>query len=408
MSSLTLSSVQAGFYGRIDSRVQAGNRLIDENGFVEEYADFRFIDHEKGIESGVSFALRQGDDNEQKLYQLYLDKKLDGLIKSYRFGRLERFDSLGAYTLDGALAKAKHNDVLLNFYAGKPSRIDDFSSVHGDSLYGFDFHFQEISMPLSDSGLLFDSAVSWFGLQQIEEDAEHETRLNLGFSGNGELQAAVSYDFTVEFNTTYLLTENYAEQLQLKLYSQVNDNNRIQFDYATFTLTEASLSFTQQFYSVYAAGRQSILTGSYYYNQNSNTQWIAKGRTVLREYGKKGYGLSLGSEFHDYSGEAFQLQMDYMQLSEDQFISLYAKTNRSVSALIKSNFTAAVQSQNKWLTGNNQAIALEANLQQKLNPGLYFTFSLSGVWNSHLNDEYQFGLKLSYQFDESKKWWPDE
>jgi hypothetical protein len=408
MSLLTLNSVQAGFYGRLDSRVQAGNRLIDENGFIEEYADFRFVDQQSGVESGVSFALRQGDNNEENLYQLYFEKQLDGLVKSYRIGRMERYDSLGMYTLDGALIKAKNDNVLLNLYAGQPYRVDDYSAIHGDALYGFDLHFSDLNIPALFSSLYFDNTVSRFGLQQIKDKAEHETRLNLGFTGNGKIHNSGSYDFGIDLNATYLLNEEYAEQVQLKVYSDITEADRVQFDYETFTLTEPALSFTQQFYSVYALGRQSALTGSYYFNQNASTQWIAKARTVLREYGKRGYGLSLASQMHEYTGEEYQLQMDYLQLDQDEFISLYANSNHSFSSLVKSRFGAAIQSQHKWLTGTNQAVGVEANVERMLGSGLYFTFSMSSIWNTHLHDEYQFGLKLSYQFDESNKWWSDE
>lgn len=408
MSLLTLNSVQAGFYGRLDSRVQAGNRLIDENGFIEEYADFRFIDQQSGIESGVSFALRQGDDNEENLYQLYFEKKLDGLVKSYRIGRMERYDSLGMYTLDGALVKAKNNDVRLNLYVGQPSRVDDYSTIHGDAVYGFDLHFSELNLSPVFSIVYFDTAVARFGMQKINDEADDETRLNLGFTGNGKIHNKAAYDFGVDLNATYLLNDDYAEQVQLKIYRNYFEDNRVQFDYDTFTLTEPALSFTQQFYAVYALGRQSTFTGSYYYNQNASTQWIAKARTVLREYGKRGYGLSLASQMHEYTGEEYQLQLDYMQLDKDEFISLYASTNHAFSSLIKSRFGAAIQSQSKWLTGTNQAVGVEANVERMLGSGLYFTFSMSSIWNTHLHDEYQFGLKLSYQFDASNKWWSDE
>ncbi len=405
---LTLNRVQAGFYGRLESRVQAGNRLVDENGFIEEYADIRIIDQQRGIESGLSFALRQGDDNEENLYQLYFEKQLDGLVKSYRIGRMERYDSLGIYTLDGALIKAKNDNVLLNLYAGQPSRVDDYSTIHGDALYGLDLHLSEINISPLFSVVYFDTAIARFGVQKINDEADDETRLNLGFTGDGKIHNSSSYDFAVGLNATYLMSEEYAEQVQLKIFSDITETDRVQFDYETFTLTEPALSFTQQFYSVYELGRQSAFTGSYYFKQNASTQWIAKARTVLREYGKRGYGLSLASQVHEYTGGEYQLQIDYLQLDQDEFISLYANSNYSFSPLVKSRFGAAVQSQYKWLTGSNQAVGVEANVERMLGSGLYFTCSMSSIWNTHLHDEYQFGLKLSYQFDASNKWWSDE
>ncbi|MCK4707407.1 MAG: hypothetical protein KAU21_02235 [Gammaproteobacteria bacterium] len=403
---INLGSAQAGFYGRIDGRVQADTYLND-SGFVEETADIRFVDKQRGIESGLSLAFRQGDENEANLYQLYLEKSLEGLISSYKLGRFERADSLGFYTLDGGVLKSSSDDFLFTLYAGKPSRIDDYTSVDGDALYGFDVHFENINLSQLSSSILFNTAVARIGWQRLEDDA-HETRLNWGLNGSGEIKNSVLHGFGLTFNGSYLSSDNTTEQLQFKLYGDMGKRSRVQIDYETFSLDEPYLSFREQYYSVYANGRQTSLAASYYFKQNTNTKWITKGRTVLRELGENGYGASLGVELREYSGTEYVAQLDYLSLDEDRVVSLYGETSYSFSALIKSRFSAAIQSQDKWLSGNNQAVGVEANLQQMLRSGLYLTLSLSSVWNTHLDDDYLFALNLSYRFDERKKWWSDE
>ena len=411
----TVGNVQAGFYGHIDTRVQADNRYTGSTGFVEEYADIHFVDPKQGIESGLSLAVRQVtelDESEATLYQLYFAKKLEGLVSSYRLGRLERSDSLGFYTLDGAVLKSAHNDRLFTLYAGKPSRIDDYDSVNGDALYGFDLYFSEIQLPQLSPSIVFDNAFVRCGWQRLEDDesgnAGHETRLNWGLSTGGEINSSAIHGFGLDFNGSYLASENNTEQLQFSAYGDLGKKNRVQFDYETFSLNEPYLSFREQFYSLYVRGRQTSFAASFFYSPNGHTQWISKGRSVLREYGENGYGLTLGMQRREYSGTEYVAQLDYLNLEKDTMASLYLETDYSFSAFIKSRLSAVIQNQNKWLSGNNQALGFEADLQQMLRSGLYFTLSLTRVWNSHLDDEYQFGLKLSYRFDDRKKWWSDD
>ncbi len=219
---------------------------------------------------------------------------------------------------------------------------------------------------------------------------------------------SVFLGFGLVFNGSYLVSEESTEQLQLKLYGDLEKKSRLQIDYETFSLEDPKLSFREQFYSVYVRGRQTSLTASYFFSSSSTTNWSAKGRTVLRERGESGYGLTLGLDLNKYSGTEYLAQVDFLQLDEDSALSIYGETNYSFSPLITSRFSAAIQHQQKWLSGNNQAVAIEADFQQMLSSDLYFTFIVSRVWNSHVDDEYLFGLKLSYRFDDRVKGWSDE
>lgn len=410
--SLMPGVAKAGLYGQVDSRVQTDTYFNNSMGFVEEYAEIRFVDEVNGVESGLSLALRQDDENEANVYQMYFSKKLDGLLSTYKLGRFERADSLGFYTLDGALLSSDNDAFLLNMYAGKPSRIDDYAVVSGEALYGFDFHFSPIQFPRISSDIVFKSSVARIGWQRLEDEKsetkQHETRLNWGLSSSGEVTNSVFLGFGLVFNGSYLTSEQSTEQLQLKLYGDLEKKSRLQIDYETFSLEDPELSFREQFYSVYVKGRQTSLTASYFFSSSATTNWSAKGRTVLREHGESGYGLTLGVDLNKYSATEYLAQVDFLQLDEDSALSVYGETNYSFSPLITSRFSAAIQHQQKWLSGDNQAVAIEADFQQMLSSDLYFTFFLSRVWNSHVDDEYLFGLKLSYRFDDRIKGWSNE
>jgi hypothetical protein len=404
--------VNAGFYGQVDGRVQTDTHFNNSMGFIEEYADIRFVDDANGVESGLSFALRQDDENEANVYQMYFSKKLDGLLSAYKLGRFERADSLGFYTLDGAVLNSNNDDFLLKMYAGNPSRIDDYAVVSGEALYGFDIYFSAIKLPRLSSDILFKTSEARIGWQRLEDEMletkQHETRLNWGLSSSGEITNSIFLNFGIDFNGSYLTSKDSTEQLQFKFYGDLEKNKRLQIDYETFSLDDPELSFREQFYSVYVKGRQTSLAASYFFSSSSTMSWSTRGRTVLREHGENGYGLTLGLDLNKYSGTEYLAQVDFLKLDKDSALSIYGETNYSFSPLITSRFSAAIQHQQKWLSGNNQAVAIEADFQQMIRSDLYFTFFVSRVWNSHVDDEYLFGLKLSYRFDDRAKGWFDE
>ncbi len=403
----TGNSAQAALYGQLETRFQADNRFKDASGFVEEYADIRLIDEQHGIESTLSFSLRQGDENSANLYQLNISKHLDGPVSSFQLGRLNRADSLGLYSLDGFIAKSLNDDFLLTLYAGKSLRIDDYSSVNGEDLYGFDFQFSDLKPELSLSSISFNSAILRLGFQVLDND-EQSARLNWGFSSTGIGTGNEWQKLGLDFNGVYLVNDHTSEQIQFKILYHTNEIDRIQFDYDTFSIDEALLTIKDQFYSMYLTGRQTAITASYYYHPQAEFQWITKGRTVIQERGENGYGLSIGLGFGEFSGDEFLSQLDYQLLNDDSYISLYAEKSYSLSPLTRSRFGIAIQNQDKWLAGNRQLAGIDTDLQHMLSSRLYFSFSVAGVWNSHSEDDYLIGLKLSYSFQEPRRKWTNE
>ncbi len=404
---LTLSDVEAGLYGHIDSRVQMGNQQANSSGFLEEYADIRFVDKQQGIESGLAMACRQGDENEASLYQLYFSKKIEGPISSYRLGRFERSDSLGIYTLDGGLLKASNENTAFALYGGKPSRIDDYESIEGEALYGIDFYYSDIDPARQATGSLPGTVTARIGWQRLKNETR-ETRLSWGLTGYGEISDSVFHDYGFHFSGSYLLDENTTEQLQFRIYGDLAEKDRAQIDYEIFSPQEPYLSFREKYYSAYVNGRQTSLSASYFFSGGSNIQWIAKGRAVVPEQGESGYGLSVGRSSHEYSGADYLSQLDYLLLGDDYTVSWYAEKNFSNSAFSKSRLNIALQHRNEWLNGTNQSAGIEADIEQMLSSSLYLSFSVSKIWNSHADDDYLFGLKLSYHFNESNNWWSDD
>ena len=152
----------------------------------------------------------------------------------------------------------------------------------------------------------------------------------------------------------------------------------------------------------------STLTGSVFFNSRENIEWTVRGRTVDRESGANGYGGTAGVALHKYSGTDYAAQLDYLDLDEDNALSLYMQVDSSLSYKTRARLGTALQHQEKLLSGSNDSAGLELGLEHMLQPDLFFILSLSHIWNSRLNDEYIYGMHLSYRFDDRLAWWRHE
>lgn len=400
------NSSDAGLYGRIDARVQADNLYADSDGFIEELADVTYVDEQQGLSSGLSMALRQGEENEGDLYQLYLEKNL-GQYSSFTFGRMQRADSLGFYILDGISLITGNDSLMCFFYGGIPRRIDDYTSVEADELYGIDVQFQDLGLHHllpSTSFIVVQGRIGW---QHLVDDA-YQNRLNWGLSSTGEISNGVFTGFGLIFNGTYIIDDRYSEDILISAHGDFKTKSRIQIDYERYSPDEPYLTFRERFYSVYTRGRQTALTGSVLFSSGENIEWTLRARTVDRESGANGYGGTAGVAMHKYSGTDYASQLDYLDLDQESALSLYMEVDSSLSYKTRARLGAALQHQEKLLSASNDAAGLELGVEYMLQPDLFFMFSLSHVWNSRLTDEYIYGLHLSYLFDDRLAWWRHE
>jgi hypothetical protein len=406
---MLFAEVQAGFYGHVDTRVQADSYFEDSDSFVEEYAELRYVDKANNLEAGMNMALRQAEDNEAEVYQLYVDKKLSVLDSSVKVGRFERADSLGFYSLDGiALSARPNDDYLISLSAGRPQRIDEFHTVKADAVYAIDFRFDDLLRPSGTSHTEYPRVTTRLGLQRLEDDDVHQTRLNWGLSVRGERDVESRQSYGMDVDAVYLPKDEDFESLRFELFTNPHEKGRIQVDYDAFTLNDPYLTFTDRFYSMYVLGRQTSASLGYFYSLSKQQTLELSGRNVQREQGKSGYGLTMGYRLRNYLGDHYQAQLDYLTLEQDSSVSLYASASKSLSAMTRSHFSAALQRQEKWLTGDNTAIGLQANIERVLSSGLYLTFSGSYIENSSADDDYLFSLNLSYQFEAGTGGWDYE
>lgn len=407
---LYASSSSAGFYGRLDSRLQSDSYYDDSDVFFQQYAELHYEDKSRAIESAMNLSLRQDEGAKQQvqLYQLYLEKRDIDSATSYRLGRFERADSLGFYTLDGVVLDSVREGYSLAIYAGQPQQIDEFDDISGDAVYGVEFQFRNLLTPANTRDNEFQRSYASIGLQRLDEGGEHETRLDWGLSLRGDIDSAESSAFGLDMNAVYLMSERDFESIGLELFSDIQPDQRVLLDYDSFRLSKPYLSFSERFYSLYALGRQSNLSVIYQLNPAQMHQWQVRARMVRRELGENGYGLTLGYLQRSDSGENYRTQLDYLKLDQDMALSLYGSCHYSISAVTRARFGGALQHQDKWLTGSNDTLAFEARVERFMSSGVYLSVSASRIENSHADDDYLFALNLSYRFEGATTGWSDE
>ncbi len=389
----------AGLSGRIDALMQADKRVFADQGQIEGRGDLLFVDDEQGIRSGLSLALRRRDgDDQAHLYQLFVEKRfLQTLIPGQQLhvslGRLQRADGLGFYTLDGARLRLQGQRLSVNAYAGRPARIEDFLGISAQALYGVDVHYPLPSRAGMGPGTL---RLGW----QRLVDERFVDRINAGWR-----TAAGKASLASLLQGTYLPAERRLENVQAYVEGNVSKKSFARLRFETYTPSHARLSFRQRFYAHYALNGQMTLSGEWHHRPRHDLSGQLRLRHVWREspqggYANNGYGISLDVSGRRPRGQTWGAQFDHLRLHDNQNIGLYFQYVAALTAKRRSVISGIVQFQQRRLIGNNRVLGLEAQVEQAIRADLYASCFVSFIHNSHLQNEYRAGVRLSYLFDD--------
>ncbi len=394
---------QAGLLGRIDTLVTLDNRQFHPLSSVEEQLDLNYEQPSLGLRSGLSLSMRQREGGyDTQLYQLYLEKRLNSNGDSLQLGRFQNADTLGFYTLDGARYRLNKGETTLLFHAGVPRRIESLYAIEGDALYGVDLYVHD----QQSHGFQLDGHVGW---QLLKQQAKTSDRLSVGLRGlkldpnasNRKNRPAAPFTFSLA--GTYLVDENYWQAFQLNTRATIAADRYVRLDYETYEPDEDAPTFRERFYSLYGRERQTQFKGGYQFKTHSIYNWNLSGRHIVKELGDNGYGAALGWSHRSDRGLQIEAQLDHLAISDDSASSFYIETKKALAPKMRGMLGAVLQHQQKRLTGDNQAVGFELQLERlfrisTLPSDLLFTTQLSQIWNSHQQNEYRIAVSLSYRF----------
>ena len=393
--------------GRLDTQLETDQTAYYSRSYIEEQAEVNWSSDKSNLRAGLQFDLRYKDadyiDNrsDQQINQLYIADRLDAV--NYTLGRFNRSDLLGFYTLDGAVVEYDQKNWGASFHAGKPLQLEDYNVIDAGRIYGVDLNHQ--FAPAADS--IWQKAAASIGWQKLDKEAE-QNYLHWGFSADAEVGAdntvkgASAKQANVFFNGNYLLENKSAESINagVQLFSEGSGLARL--SYTRWNPKQAQLSFKEQFYSVYARGRQTVLQAELFHGVHLGQQIFVRGRKVWREYGNDGYGASAGFEKQSGFGRKlnWQTQWDSLVLKQDVIHSLYLGFNKSITATLRAYFNTALQYRKKTSLENSRIVALQVIAEKMLKSNLFFDFNARYIYDDNLQDEYRVGFRLSYRFDD--------
>ena len=392
--------------GRLDTQLETDQTAYYSRSYIEEQAEVNWSSDKSNLRAGLQLDLRCKDsdyiDNrsDQQINQLFITDRMDDV--NYTLGRFNRSDLLGFYTLDGAVVGYDEENWGASFHAGKPLQLEDYNVIDAGRIYGVDLNRQ--FNPAADS--IWQKAGTSIGWQKLDKETE-QNYLHWGFSAD----AKVDTDYTIKgvsekqanifFNGNYLLENKSAESINagVQLFSEATGLARL--SYTRWNPERAQLSFKEQFYSVYARGRQTVLQAELFHDIRRGQQAFVRGRKVWREYGNDGYGASAG--FEKQSGFDrklnWQAQWDSLVLKQDVIHSLYLGFDKSINATLRAYFSTALQYRKKISLENSRIVALQVVAEKMLKSNLFFDFNARYIYDDKLQDEYRMGFRLSYRFD---------
>ncbi len=402
-------AVHSYISGKLDTLLETDQTSYYSRSRIEEQADINWSNNENNMNAGLQFDLRYEELEQRSQINKQTDPQINQLFFShkaedfnYTLGRFNRSDLLGFYTLDGVAVKYSRQNWDTSFHAGKPLQIEDYNIIDAGKIYGLDINHHANNINNST----IQKIDSYLGWQQLQDDVK-QNYLHWGISGNGERSHNNSNQNELNqikmfFNGSYLVENKSAESINAGIQSHSKEPGLARITYTSWKPEQAILSFKEQFYSVYASGKQSILQADYFYDHKWNQQFYIKGRKVWREFGNNGYGATAGFEQKAMSNKnsGWQTQWDSLVLKDDVIHSLYAGFNKNISATLRGRFNTALQYVKKESIENNRIIALEAVIEQMLNSDLFIDFNARYIYNDNLKNEYRIGFRLSYRFDD--------
>ena len=231
-----------------------------------------------------------------------------------------------------------------------------------------------------------------------------ESRINWSVNADGKLHQSRLATLKLDFGGSYQIGQRWLEELLLSAQLRRGKSEYLKLAYQRYSPSSPTLTFREQYLSLYTLGRQSEFAVSYRLRPARGPARAIKGRLVRRENGLDGLGLTGTLDRWRYSGADMSAQLDLLKLGNDNAATLYIEGDRPLTALSRLRTALVLQHQKEQLAGDNSAFGIDGEYEQMLGSMLFLGATFMQIWNSRLPDEYRFGIRLSYRFDDRKGW----
>lgn len=435
--------------GQVRTKLQSDNRYTGKADiFGEVWGQLGFEDRGHNLRGAVDIMGHAGRlDYQQgyRLYQGFIDQGYAPLDSRIKVGRFERTDNLGFYLLDGGglTWSPDGQNLTIETYAGRPSRIDHVRSVDGDFIAGLDARthytpnwgerqwpgveridlrggYQHFEYGAGKSNQLYTGAtvlgqIEGFDPALLLGDArvahavpvtpgsrstpsEAADRWQLAANAKGYWRSARYSGYEIGVLGTLRSDQGRLENALATASIDFGPKARMRNSYEYYRPREPFLTFRERFYSAYVLGEQTLIKSRLHYNPTERWTGYVGGMKATRQ-GDDGYGGDLGLTFRFTPNLALSGEFDYLGLGADEARSGYAALSHTVSSRLQLKFNSALRYEQKQFYGNNRATGFEGELRYMVQNDLVLQVAASQIWNTRLPDEYLGAVQFIYYFD---------
>jgi hypothetical protein len=421
--------------GSIRSKLQTDNRYDRDGDYTGEvWGDFTYANTDYDVTGRFAGISRLSTDiysNRFQFYQAYLEKKLDKLPLTLKGGRFEKSDSLGLYLVDGASGtyQFRGQPLSMEFYAGRPVRIDHVRSVKGSWVAGVE-EMMRLTPHIAYGGnrVYIDSADIRVGLQVLQreydsaldptftrqfvnqdfdvveeevplDDSQTTYRLNGGLRLAGHLlNNQKPYELFLQ--GSYAIESERFENIMLDAWWDAYKNVRVRNYFEAYRLRQPFVTFRDRFYAAYALGQQQVWRGMAEHKFNDTMRYSVGVQYANRDEGYNGYGVQSAINYVIRPGLNVNGQVDHLELSNgENATSIYLTGISAFNEKTRVALNLAWRLEDKLLYGENMAKGVETEVQYMLKSSIVLRLSASYIANSAINNEYLGAFQLTYFYD---------
>jgi len=393
----------AGYlHGSIFNKVQVDNRqAFSHNGrqFAESWGDFYYDDKFANLHGGLLVGARYQNANPHyELYRAFVRKGFKALHSEITLGRFERADNLGMYSIDGGDWRYHRKWFNINFYAGKPRRIEDLKSERGDSVFGTESilklqpEWRSQHIPLTMEQARIRIGYQRFKFKNITHRIEFGTQLE------GKINAGDDSSYQLTSSGTYLITKQQFRDLLVEGIITFNKNYRIRGRYQRYNPKSGFLTFRERFFQFLTRERQQLYELGFQRQPRYDIKWYLNGLRITRAHSFTGYGAKAGFQKR-WQNLTLTGQFHYLDYGTDSTKSLYFGLRTSPTSKLSLHLRTVLRDEQKQLYGSNRVIGNDLDIQYMIDNDLVISANGTYIWNSKRSGEYLGSLAIRYYFD---------
>ncbi len=335
------------------------------------------------------------DDSGGRLYQGFLAKRWPWLNSVVRLGRFQRADVAGLYLLDGAQWDYQVGGWQVQWYGGRPVRLDHVRSVQADFAYGVNLSRRE-TVDWSLGGWRWSGYRLGVGFQGFRRNGDPSRRLQArggvyGTWGSGRV-------WEVNLAAVYRFDRRRFEDVWFQGFVDLPQRFRFRGYYEYYRPRAPFPTFRERFVSAYALGEQSLLRLGLERRPKPSLRYFVVGQRATRADGFDGYGIRAGGDV-GWRDHRWSVVYDYLEIGYDDAHSAYGQWRYVWNSRLESRLNVALRRERKLLYGDNWARGGEVGLRYLFSTATVVDLSVSYVANSRRRDDYVGAVRLVYYFD---------